>query len=131
MNDSRHDDGFRIELREPAITEVALLQSLQRVLLKHPVAAQAAFTALVREGRQFATTPEGRLWRERLAQSAVLQQVRLVLDLATLGMLEERGDSEVPSSYLDALFMLASGGETDAVLNQLFWGEHDREPAGD
>lgn len=131
MNDGPHDDACRIELHEPARTEVALLQDLQRVLLKHPVAAQAAFTALVREGRRFATTAEGHLWRERLAHSAVLQQARLVLDVATLGMLEESGDSEVPSAYLDALFMLASGGDADSVLNKLFWGENDGEPAGD
>ena len=36
-------------------------------------------------------------------------------------MLEERGSGDVPSSYLDALFMAAAGGDTDELLNRLFW----------
>jgi len=115
----------RIELKDPVATEMALLRSVQRILLTHPVAAQAAFTALVAEGRRFATTPEGAQWRERLVNSSVLQQARLIFDLTTLGMLEERGGGDLPTSYLDALFLLASGGDADTVLNRLFWDAED------
>ena len=100
----------RIELKDAATVEAALLRSLQRALLTHPVACQAAFTALLSEGRHFAATPEGQAWRDRLVHSSLLQQARLVFDLTTLGMLEERA-GEVPSSYLDALFMAAASGE--------------------
>lgn len=122
----------RVELRDPVATEVAALRSLQRALLKHPVACQAAFTALLAEGRRFGATDEGRAWRERLVYSSLLQQVRLVFDLSTLGMLDE-GAGEVPSSYLDALFMAAASGDADQLLNRLFWsGEegHDGEDTG-
>lgn len=111
----------RIELRDPTPIELDRLRELQCMLLKHPVACQAAFTALLAEGRRFAETAEGRAWRDRLAHSPLLHRVRLAFDLSTLGMLEEHGGSVLPSSYLDALFMVAGGGDTDAVLNRLFW----------
>ena len=114
----------RIELRDPEPMEVALLRRLQVMLLKHPVAAQAIFTALVAEGRRFAATPDGAAWQARLAQSSLLQRARLVFDLTTLGLLEERPEGDLPSSYLDALFM-ASGGEVDGLLNELFWGARE------
>jgi len=114
----------RLELKDPASTQVELLRDLQRVLLKHPVACQAAFTALLAEGRQFAQTAEGHQWQKKLAQSSLLQRARLVFDLSTLGLLEEGPANHVPSSYLDALFMVASsGGDADEVLNRLFWSE--------
>ena len=111
----------RIELKDLQPVEVDLLLALQRTLLTHPVACQAAFSALVAEGRRFAETPEGRAWRDRLVHSSLLRQARLVFDLSTLGLLEERTGAALPSGYLDALFMIAAGGEADRVLNQLFW----------
>ena len=125
------DQGVpRVELREPESTELALLRSLQRALLTHPVASQAAFTALVAEGRRFATTEEGRVWQERLVQSALLKRARLVFDLTTLGLLEERAGNDVPSSYLDALFMAAASGDADDLLNRLFWTSEERSVRG-
>ena len=120
----------RLELRDPAPEQLLALRSLQRALLTHPVASQSAFTALLSEGRRFAATAEGAQWRERLVHSALLQQVRLIFDLSTLGMLEERA-GEVPSSYLDALFMAAAGGEADDLLNGLFWGEEEGGERGE
>ena len=111
----------RIELRDPAATEAALLRALQGVLLTHPVACQAAFTALVAEGRRFAETAEGRTWRGRLLGSSLLQQARLVFDLTTLGLLDEGSTGQLPSNYLDALFMAAASGDRDAILNRVFW----------
>ena len=111
----------RIELRDPAPIELELLRSLQVALLTHPVACQAAFTALVAEGRRYAETEDGREWRDRLVHSALLRDLRLVFDLSTLGLLEEDASGALPSGYLDALFMLASGGDVDTVLNRLFW----------
>jgi hypothetical protein len=132
MNDrDTHESGLpRIELRDPAPAELALLRSLQRALLTHPVAGQALFTALVSEGRRFAATAEGRVWHQRLVNSALLQQARLVFDLATLGMLEEREGGSLPSSYLDALFMVAASGDTDALLSRLFWTGQDKDRNG-
>ena len=132
MSDSGplEDQPPRVELRDPALPELDLLRAVQRALLKHPVAGQAAFTALVSEGRRFGATPEGRAWRDRLITSAVLQQARLVFDLVTMGMLEEGSDDNIPSSYLDALFMAASSGEADALLNRLFWTGNEKDADG-
>src|SRR5438105_2901475 len=109
------------ELRDPEDTEIELPRSLQRILLKHPVACQAAFNALLAEGRRFNQTTEGREWSERLAHSSLLQKARLVFDLSTLGLLEEGEAAHVPSAYLDAIFLAASGTDTDELLNHLFW----------
>jgi hypothetical protein len=120
----------RIELRNPASQEVDLLRQLQRILLTHPVAAQAAFSALVAEGRRFAATDEGKVWHERLKGSAVLRELRLVFDLSTLGLLEEETGAVLPSTYLDALFMIASGGDADVILNRAFWSGPDERTTG-
>lgn len=120
----------RIAIGDPAAIEVHLVHRLQRVLLMHPVACQAAFTALVAEGRRFADTDEGRGWRDRLTRSDLLRQVRLVFDLSTLGLLEEATSPTLPSSYLDALFMIAAGGDADAVLNRVFWSGSDAASDG-
>jgi len=120
----------RVELRDPAAVEVALLRSVQRALLTHPVACQAAFTALLSEGRRFGATAEGRVWRERLVESSLLQRARLVFDLSTLGMLEE-GGGDVPSGYLDALFMAAASGDADEVLSRLFWSGEGGDVRGE
>ena len=119
-----------IELRNPAPLEVDLVHQLQRALLMHPVASQAAFTALVAEGRRFADTEEGRHWRDRLVTSALLREVRLVFDLSTLGLLEEGAGAALPSNYLDALFMIASSGDTDLILNRVFWSGADEHSDG-
>jgi hypothetical protein len=120
-----------VELRDPVATQVDMLRRLQSALLTHPVACQAAFTALLAEGRRMAATPEGQAWRGRLIHSSLLRQVRLIFDLSTLGMLEEdRAAGEMPSNYLDALFMLAAGGEADGVLNRLFWDRAEDKDHG-
>jgi hypothetical protein len=123
----------RIELRDPAATEIAILGSLQRVLLKHPVACQAAFTALLAEGRRFGNTAEGHVWRQRLVNSSLLQRARLVFDLSTLSLLEEGEANHIPSAYLDAIFLAASGGDADQLLDRLFWkrGENDAHSDSD
>lgn len=123
----------RLELGDPDSAHADIVRQLQRVLLTHPVACQAAFTALVAEGRRFGETAEGQALRERLAQSALLRQIRLVFDLATLGLLEEHPGATLPSGYLDALFMIAAGGDADALLNRVFWraAESSDGPSGD
>jgi len=123
MSDGHSTDQplLRIELRDPVEPEIRLLRSLQLVLLKHPVACQSAFNALLAEGRRFGETPEGRLWRERLQNSSLLQRARLVFDLSTLGLLEENEIPTFPSAYLDALFLAASSGNIDELMNKMFW----------
>jgi hypothetical protein len=108
---------------------VELLRRLQTFVLKHPVAAKAAFAELVAEGDAYATTAEGKRWAEKLAGSELMHRARLLLDLPGLSLLERDRNRALPSGYLDAVFMLASaqkpGGMLDPLLN---WSFSKNEP---
>jgi hypothetical protein len=107
-------------------TALQVLRRLQVLVLKHPVAAKAAFGALIAEGRAFAQTPEGKAWQDKLAASELLHRARLVLDFPGLSMLECDSPEVLPSAYLDTIFMLASSRKPDELLNPLFeWGRED------
>ena len=106
-----------------------LLRRLQAAVIQHPAAAQAIFNSLVAEGKKFADTPEGSVWKTKLQKSRLVQAARLVFDLATLSLLEEDRDAILPSTYLDILFMLASSGRSDAVLDRLFTASAEDEHA--
>jgi len=118
------------DLQPPEDACVALLRDLQAVVLKHPVAAEGAFRALVAEGRRFARTPEGARWHARLSGSELLDRVRLVFETSTLWMLEHDADGVLPSSYVDALFTAASHPAMEPLLDRLFpSGPEDAAPA--
>lgn len=115
------DEGVpTIELREFDESCLRLLRNLQGVLLKHPVAFQAAFSALVSEGEKFAQTPEGHEIRNRLERSPIVHQLQYAFDISTLSLLERDSPSILPSAYIDVLFMLANSEDADRVLDQLF-----------
>jgi hypothetical protein len=116
----------RVVLREREDEDVRVLRSLQALMLAHPVAAQALFSALVAEGRAFADSAVGREWMERLSRSSLLHRVRLVFEIGTLWMLDDEPSGPLPSAYLDAVFMSASGERMESVMNRLF-----RETAAD
>jgi hypothetical protein len=105
---------------------VELLRRAQLLLLRHPVAAQAAFVALMAEGRRFAATPEGASWKEALASSELLRQGRRVWDAVSLNMLEEDATTVIPSAYLEALLRAAKSADVDALLQAL----HDAAKGG-
>lgn len=93
---------------------VEILQEAQLAMLRHPAAAQAAFRALIAEGRRFAATAEGRRWKARLARSELVRRGRAMWESSAFGMLEENGNSPLPSAFLDALVQaLASPRWTD------------------
>lgn len=115
----------RLTLRSPQDEQTRILRAAQTLMLKHPVAAQAGFTALLAEGRKFAETVEGRRWKQRLEESALLHRARLVWEVTTLWMLEQEPPNVLPSAYLDALFMSATSEELEPLLDRLF-----REAAG-
>jgi len=121
MTDAERRGLPRISLRNDEGEVVAALRAIQETVLRHPVAAQAAFAALVAEGRRFAETPEGARWKERLARSVLLHEARLVWRMATLSSLEEDPPDVLPSAYLDGLFLAASG-DPDRVMDRLFGG---------
>jgi hypothetical protein len=78
---------------------LALLDGAQMAMIKHPTATQAAFAALVREGRRFAETEEGGKWLEVLQTSDFVRRARWVWETTSLNMLEEGAGTIVPSTY--------------------------------
>ena len=109
-----------IDLREFDESTLRILRSLQSILLRHPVACQAAFGALVAEGRMFGATPEGRELKTRLENSSLVQQLRYVFDLTTFSMLERDQPDMLPSAYIDTLLMLSGSSRSDDLLDRLF-----------
>jgi hypothetical protein len=109
---------------------VALLREAQFLLLKHPIAAQAAFAALVAEGRRFAATPEGRAWHERLARAPLVRRGRVLWESSVLGLLEETPAGLLPTALLDAVVGAAARDDLPALLARLWPGtdDHDADP---
>lgn len=104
-----------------------LLRRLQLALLEHPVAAQAAFAALMAEGRRFAETPEGAAWKAALEGSELVRNGRRLWDAVSMSMLEEDPATVVPSAYLEALLRAAASADLEALLGKLdapSGGEH-------
>jgi hypothetical protein len=110
----------RVVLRDPEDEVVGVLRSLQTAVLKHPVAAQSIFSALIEEGRRFSETPSGVEWKTKLSHSPLLHRARVILEMSTLWMLEEDSPDVLPSGYLDAVFMAASSPDLEPLMNQLF-----------
>jgi hypothetical protein len=93
----------RVALRREDDEVLAALRALQCVAL-----------------RRFAATDEGAAWSARLAGSALLQRARLALEVGTLWMLEDEPRGPLPSAYLDALFLAASGSELESLVDRVF-----------
>ena len=123
MSSLEDDDGLpTVRLSAPDL-QLRLLRRLQAFALKHPVATKAIFAGLAAEGEAFAATPEGALWRDKLAGSELLHRARLLADLPGLALLERRSDAAYPSAYLDAIFTFASSRRPEAMIEPLL----DRE----
>ncbi len=119
----KQDDTIpTIELHDFDEATLRVLQALQAALLKHPIACQAAFSALVAEGGKFAATPEGREWKAKLENSTLVHQLRYVFDLTTFSLLERDPPNILPSAYIDTLFMLSGADRSDHLLDRLFRG---------
>ncbi|WP_437570958.1 hypothetical protein [Sorangium sp. So ce542] len=98
----------------------AILRRAQLLVLKHPVAAQAAFAALIAEGRRFAATPEGAEWAAALAGSDLVRRGRQVWDAVGMNMLEDDPDAILPSAYLEALLRAARSPDLETALRGLY-----------
>jgi hypothetical protein len=91
-------------------------------------AAQAAYRALVREGRAFAQTEEGRRIRGRLARSELVARLRTAWELVTLGMLrDDTPPGAIPSVIVEALVQAVLRGRFEARLHDAMLGH----PAGE
>lgn len=114
-------DVPRIELPAVAPSDplARLVAWAQRVVFKHPVAAQAAYRALVAEGARYAQTEEGRAWRARLEASEELRRLRPVWELATLNLLEGGGSSALPRQFIDLVAQAVSRADVESVAAAL------------
>lgn len=110
---------------------VRILREGQFLILRHPVAAQAALRALVAEGRRFAATETGRRWKDRLARSELLRRGRMVWQGSVLNMLEEDSDSPLPSAFLDALLAATASADLPDLLSRLLTDAEDDAGAED
>lgn len=101
-------------LEEPDDELGRLLYELRWLVLKHPIAARAAYRALLAEGRRFAETDEGRVWRERLRRSELIRRGTAVFELGTLGALDS--DSVLPTQLIDAFARAAVREDLEEAL---------------
>ncbi len=96
-----------------------LLLGIHRWLLEHPVAAKAAFRALVREGRAFADTEEGAALEQRLLRSSKMQSASLLFRSLSMGLLNDDSDGLLPSAYVDNVLRLIQSDRVELVLARL------------
>lgn len=97
-----------------------VLRSLQRAVLRHPVAARAAFQALRAEGRAYARTPEGARWAEALRHSPAVAQARLAFDATTLRALDGEAGGVLPGAFVDALVQAGASDDIAGLLANVF-----------
>jgi hypothetical protein len=93
--------------------------------VQHPLAAQAAFSALLAEGRCFAGTPEGAAWKAALAGSDMVRHGRPLWEALSLNSLEEEPSAVVPSSYLEAIYRAVSFTGLEGLIRQLWSTERE------
>ena len=119
------DEVFEQRARGATETDdetILRLRAVQTVLVKHPIAGQSAFAALVREGRRFATTEDGAAWKRRLAGSPLLARARTLFEGLAGGLLSEDGGA-LPSVYVHA-FVRALDRELEDVLSEVRGAGH-------
>lgn len=96
------------------------LRAGQQLMLQHPAAAQSLFRALVREGRAYAQTDEGAALRQQVARSELMRRGRVIWEGVTLNILEEDGDSPLPSALLEAFLAASDHPDAETLLAGLF-----------
>jgi len=97
-----------------------LLRRLRRAIFRYPMATQAIFSALVAEGREFASTPEGAEWRQRLSFAKGTGRARMLWETLSLGTFTERAEQPLPGNLADALVRTLSRGHLEPLLAKLF-----------
>jgi hypothetical protein len=102
-----------------------LLGQLTVVVLRHPVAAQAAFKALMAQGRRFAATPEGERWRAALVHSEFVRRGRAFWEESPLNLLEDHPEAVVPSGIIDAAVRAVGTGGVRSLLRDPTAAEAD------
>ena len=93
------------------------LQAVQLLLLKYPIAGQALYAALIREGRAYAQTDKGAKLKRQLENSPTVAKARTLFEGVTGGMLAET-NSDLPSTFVEG-FVEALDRDLEVVLSEL------------
>jgi hypothetical protein len=115
----RQNELPKLVLRSADDPLVDVLRRASRLVLQHPIAAQAAFAALVAEGRRFAGTPDGSRWKAALAGSELVRGARVVWESSVLNVLEDDPDTLLPSVIVDAIVEAASRADLPGLLREV------------
>jgi hypothetical protein len=99
---------------------IQALRSLQNAIFRHPIAIQSLYAALVREGREYAKTPEGAELLESLARSPSLAKTRMAWEVISLGAFVEHPDGALPSVFMDKLVREIKVSALEPLLSRLF-----------
>jgi hypothetical protein len=113
----------RFGARTEVISDAEMVEALgvlQKAIFKYPLAIQAAFGALVAEGRAFAETPEGAQWRDRLSRSKSLGRARMVWEVLSLSAFTERYEGLLPTVLADTLVRAIKTRHLEPTLSKLF-----------
>ena len=111
--------------KAPAASEtdeelIRALTRLQRAIFRYPLATQAAFAALVAEGRRYATTPEGAELKRRLEYSEAAGRARMLWEVLSLSTYTERSDGALPSVLLEGLVRAIKNKRLEPLLSKVF-----------
>ncbi len=113
-------DGGQDSDEEVPREVVETLYAIQDAILRHPMVVQAAFSALVAEGRRFAQTPEGAALRERLVRSRSSASARMIWELLTTNAFEEHPTQALPSAFVERLVQSLAIRGIEPLISRLF-----------
>jgi hypothetical protein len=130
MDDSTTATVPRLVLTDQHETLSRLLAELQHLMVRNPQASRAFIQAFVNEGRKFAKTPEGRIWKDRLAESQLVHRGRFIWDAYSLDMLLESASGQVPSGWLDMILAAVANSDLEMILANLVVEEVKRGTFG-
>jgi hypothetical protein len=111
-----------ITIADPVDETARLLRTLQAALLMHPFAARAAIRLLVKEGRAFAETDEGRHWKQRLERSDAMRTARTLWEGLAYPLVADGLPATLPTTTLDELIAAVTTGGAEAALARAFMG---------
>jgi hypothetical protein len=106
----------------PAPEEAQLMSALEavhRAIFKYPMAIQAAFGALVAEGRRYAQTEDGAILCDRLARAREMGRARLLWDVLSLSAFTEQSEGPLPSVFADTLVRALRSRHLEPLLSKV------------
>lgn len=96
-----------------------LLIELQHLLVRYPQAARALIGAFVAEGRQFAGTSQGQIWKAQLADTQLVRRGRFIWDSYSLDALLDSEPGRLPSAWLDVILAAVANPNLESILANL------------